>query len=101
MGIRYIVLNKEIAKVHKLPVDYGALVIRESLGEGAVVPNSSAAKAGLKEYDIILEINGEKVTEEKPLGNILQNYKIGEELSLKVLREKQEIPLKVKLEEKK
>lgn len=101
LGVRYIVLNKEIAKIHKLPVNYGALIIRESLGERAVVPNSSAAKAGLKEYDIILEINGEKVTEEKPLGNILQNYKIGNELSLKVLREKKEISLKVKLEEKK
>ena len=101
LGVRYIVLNKEISKVHKLPQDYGALVIRENLGEQAVVEGSSAAKAGLKEYDIILEINGEKITEEKPLGNILQNYKIGDELSLKVLREKQEIPLKVKLEEKK
>ncbi len=101
LGVRYIVLNKEIAKVHKLPQDYGALIIRESLGEQAVVEGSSAAKSGLKEYDIILEINGEKITEKEPLGNILQNYKIGDELSLKVLREKEEIPLKVKLEEKK
>jgi serine protease Do len=101
LGVRYIVLNKEIAKIHKLPVAYGALIIRESLGEQAVVPGSSAAKAGLKEYDIILEINGEKITEENPMGNVLQKYKIGEELSLQVLREKQEIPLKVKLEEKK
>lgn len=101
LGIRYIILNKEIAKIHKLPVNYGALIVRESLGETAVVPNSSADKAGLREYDIILEINGEKVNEEKPLATTLQNYKIGSELLLKVLRDKKEIYLKVKLEEKK
>lgn len=101
LGVRYIILNKEIAKFQKLPVDYGALVIRESLGEEAVVKDSSADKAGLKEYDIILELNGEKITEKNPLANILQKYKIGQEISLKILREKKEINLKVKLEEKK
>lgn len=101
LGIRYIVINKELAKVHKLPVDYGALIVRESLGESAVVKGSAADKAGLKEYDIILELNGEKITEKEPLANLLQKYKIGQEISLKVLREGKEINLKVKLEEKK
>lgn len=113
LGVRYIILNREIAKVHKLPVSDGALVVRENLGEQALVPGSSAAKAGLKEYDIILEINNEKITEQNPLGNILQNYKIGQEISMKVLRDlpakagvlakagKKEVFLKVKLEEKK
>jgi serine protease Do len=101
LGVRYIVLNKELAQFHKLPVDYGALIIRESLGEEAVVKRSAADRAGLKEYDIILEMKGEKITEKNPLANLLQKYKIGEEISLKVLREKKEINLKVILEEKK
>ena len=101
LGVRYIVLNREISKVHKLPKDYGALIVRESLGEGAVVKDSSADKAGLKEYDIILECSGEKITEKNPLANLLQKFKIGDEVSLKVLREGKEITLKVKLEEKK
>ncbi len=101
LGVRYIVLNQEIAKVHKLPVNYGALVVREALGEEAVVKESTAGKAGLKEYDIILEINGEKITEKNPLANALQKFKIGEEVSLKVLREGKETIFKVKLEEKK
>ena len=100
-GVRYIVLNQEISKVHKLPKDYGALIVRESLGEGAVVKDSAADKAGLKEYDIILECNNEKITEKNPLANLLQKFKIGDEISLKVLREGKEIIFKVKLEEKK
>jgi len=101
LGVRYIVLNKEITEAHKLPIDYGALIVRESLGEGAVVKGSTADKAGLKEYDIILELNGEKISEKNPLANLLQKYKIDEEIFLKILREKREIILKVKLEEKK
>ena len=101
LGVRYIVLNQEISKVHKLPKDYGALIVRENLGEGAVVKDSAADKAGLKEYDIILECSNEKITEKNPLANLLQKFKIGDEVSLKVLREGKEIILKVKLEEKK
>jgi len=101
LGIRYICLNKEMSKMHKIPSDYGALIVRERLGETAVVKGSTADRAGLKEYDIILEMNGEKIDEKNPLANILQKYKINEEISLKVLREGKEINLKVKLEEKK
>ena len=101
LGVRYIILNKEISKLHKIPTDYGALIVRESLGEEAVVKNSVADKAGLKEYDIILEMNGEKIDEKNPLANLLQKLKIGEEISLKVLRQAKEINLKLKLEEKK
>ncbi len=101
LGIRYIILNKEIADKNKIHTDYGALIVRESLGETAVVKNSSADKAGLKEYDLILECQGEKIIEKNPLATILQKYKIGEEITLKVLREKKEINVKVKLEEKK
>jgi serine protease Do len=101
LGVRYVLLNKEIAKQNKLPVDYGALIVREALGESAVVKGSAADKAGLREYDIILECNGEKITEKNPLANLLQKFKIGEEVSLKVLREGKETILKVKLEEKK
>lgn len=101
LGVRYFILNEEIAKINKLPVNYGALIVRESLGESAVLKGSAADKAGLKEYDIILEMDGKKISEEAPLADILQQHKIGDEILLKILREEKEINLKVKLEEKK
>lgn len=101
LGIRYVLLSKAIAEKNKLPVNYGALIVRENLGESAMVKGSAAEKSGLKEYDIILECQGEKITEKNPLVNILQKFKIGEKISLKVLREKKEIIFKVELEEKK
>jgi serine protease Do len=101
LGIRYIILDKEIAQANKLPVDYGALIVRETLGEPPIVKGSAAEKAALKEFDIILELSGEKITMDNTLAEVLQKHKIGEEISLKVLREGKEIILKTILGERK
>jgi len=101
LGVKYVLLSKEVAEKNKLPVEYGALIIRQNLGESPIVKGSSAEKAGLKEFDIILECNGEKITDKNPLSHILQKFKVRDEISLKVLRNKKELTLKVKLEEKK
>jgi S1-C subfamily serine protease len=100
LGVRYVILNEQIAKANKLPVNYGALIVRESFGEAPVVKNSPAEKAGLKEYDIILEMDGQKITEDTPLADLLATKKIGDEITLKILREGGKMEVKVKLEEK-
>lgn len=100
LGVKYVLISKEMAEANKLPVNDGAIVVREALGESPVVKSSAADLAGVKEWDIILECAGEKITSKNPLANILQKCKIGEQTTLKVLRDKREINLKVKLEEK-
>ncbi|MEA3344149.1 MAG: trypsin-like peptidase domain-containing protein [Patescibacteria group bacterium] len=101
LGVKYITLTEEISKKNKLPVNYGALVVRETLGEPPVIKGSAADKAGLKEFDIILEAKGKKINSEKPLSNTLQESKIGETIELMVLRKSKRITLKAKLAEKK
>jgi len=100
LGVKYVLLSKEMAEANKLPVQDGALVVRELLGESPVIKGTAADRAGIKEFDIILECNNEKITEKNPLGHILQKCKIGSETSFKVLREGKELMLKAKLEEK-
>ncbi|PIS38897.1 MAG: hypothetical protein COT34_01500 [Candidatus Nealsonbacteria bacterium CG08_land_8_20_14_0_20_43_11] len=101
LGVKYLILNQEIARQNRLPVGYGALIIRERFGEEAIVKDSAADKAGVKEFDILLEINGEKITEKNPLANILQKLGTSNEIEMKILRNGKEIIAKVKLEEKK
>lgn len=107
LGIKYVLISKEMAQVNKLPINDGALVVREALGESPVIKGSAADKAGIKEFDIITECDGEKITLKNPLANILQKSKIGQDSILKVLRPSiegengKEITLKVKLEERK
>jgi serine protease Do len=100
LGVKYVLISKEMAEANKLPIHNGALVVREALGESPVVKGSAADVAGIKEFDIILECNGEKITIKNPLANIMQKCKIGQETSFKILRDKKEIMLKAKLEEK-
>jgi len=100
LGVKYVLLSEEMAKANKLSVDYGALIVREALGEPPVVKGSAADRAGLKEFDIILECNGQKVTTKTPLAEILQKSKIGEKTDFKVLRDGKEVILSAVLEER-
>jgi len=81
------------------PSHYGALLV--SGGEkDAVIPNSPAALAGLKEGDIILEFQGEKITRDNALTERIYISKIGTTVSLKVLRGGEEFTVYVKLIER-
>lgn len=100
LGVKYVLVSKDMAQANKLPVNDGAIVVREALGEPPVIKDSAADKAGVKEWDIILECNGEKITAKNPLANILQKCKIGSPTPLTVLRDGKKISLFVKLEEK-
>jgi len=101
LGIKYILLNDEIAKTNKLNYDYGALVVREMFGESPVAKNSAAEQAGLREYDIVLDINGERITQENPLNHILSKTKVGDTVELTAARGKTIKKFKVRLKEKK
>lgn len=100
LGVRYILLNEEIAKANNLKVNYGALIVRgRSAEELAVVPGSPANKAGLLENDIILELNNQRIDEEHPLAKEIAKYKPGDEVTLKVLSKGEEKIVKVVLGE--
>lgn len=101
LGIKYILLTKAISEKNNLPVSFGALVVREILGNSPVIKGSCADKAGIKEFDIILSVNDEKVNEKNPLSHILDNYKIGDTVKIKLLRGKKKLLLNVTLGEKK
>jgi len=101
LGVRYIMLNKRIAKANNLSVDYGALILRgENREDLAIVPGSPADKAGLLENDIILELNGEKLTKKNSLGRVITKYQPGDEVELKVLSKGKEKTVKVVLEKR-
>lgn len=100
LGVRYLDITPDIAKSASLPVDYGALVKSgNKITDLAIVPGSPADKAGIVENDIILEVNGEKIDQNNSLIKLVQHYKVGDEIELKVLSKGKEKTVKVKLEE--
>ncbi len=88
------------SKKNNLKVDYGALIQEGENGEAAVSPGSAAEKAGLKEGDIVLEINGEKITTENALSKIIMKYNPGDKVTLKILRDGSEKVLEATLTER-
>jgi serine protease Do len=100
LGVRYVIITDEIQKENKLPVNYGAWIVKGEGGEPAIFPGSAAEKAGLKEGDIILEFNGEKITSENPLAKIIMKYNPGDKITLKILRQNKEFSVEVILGER-
>jgi S1-C subfamily serine protease len=100
LGIRYVMITPALAEQEHLPKDYGALIIRgQSAADVPVVPGSAADKAGLKENDIILEVNGQKVEQSATLSKFLKQFQPGDVVRLKVHSQGQERDVNVTLGE--
>lgn len=87
LGVRYMLLSKELQRKFRTASDSGALVLAEGGDGHAVIRGSAAERAGIRERDIILEINGSPITEANPLEEMLEKSKIGDRLKLRVLRD--------------
>jgi len=99
LGVRYILVDDAVKKENSLTVDYGALVARgTSQIAVAVLPGSPADKAGIIENDIILEIDSTKINSKNPLQQQIQEKRIGDIITLKVLRKGVEQDIKVTLD---
>lgn len=99
-GVRYMILNKSLREKFNLPIDHGALIMNEGMpGDTAVIPGSSADKAGLQEYDVILAFNKKKITEEENLEDIISSCQIGDQIDIEILRDGKKMQKKIVLEE--
>lgn len=100
LGVRYVMLNDELSKKYKVEKDYGALIKGD--GENfAVEIDSPAERAGLKEGDIILEIDGQKLGDDKSLAYVISQKNSQDKVNLKILRKGEEINIEVILGERK
>jgi len=70
--------------------------------EGVIVSDikqgSPAERGGFRVGDIILEANGEKVTDQATLSAIVNDLRVGDVVKMKVLRDRKTIDLRLKLE---
>ena len=99
LGVRYISINSEVKEANSLPVDYGAWVKSgNNSSAAAVLPGSPADKAGVQAGDIILQVDGVKITEGNNLASILGQKKVGQTVTLRILRAGIEKNIKATLE---
>ena len=88
IGIRYVMLTPELATAKNLPRPSGAWIIRaeDDPDSPAILADSPAAKGGLEEGDIIIEVNAIKIEGSNTLFNVIQKYKPGNKIGLKIQR---------------
>lgn len=99
IGVRYVLLNPQIAAQEKLAVEQGAYVVSGDDGSSAVIPYSPAAKAGVREGDVILRINSKELDDTYSLAEAVRSSRVGDQLLLDIQRGGQRLTLSVTLEE--
>jgi len=91
LGIRYKMIGRDLALLNDVPE--GAYIIE-------VIEGSAAEKAGIKEGDIIIKINGQAVREKDGgLAKLIAQKKVGDKTKLIIWRDGQELEFEATLEE--
>lgn len=79
LGIVGSTLSPAVARYYNLPVNEGILVVE-------IVPGSGAESAGIKEGDIIISADGQKVSSMEELIKIKESKRVGETISVELAR---------------
>lgn len=101
LGLRYLSITPQLQKQMNLPFPYGAIVTKQHPFETAVVPDSPAAKAGIREGDVVLEWEHKKITLDRNVQDLLDNCEVGETAPITIWREGKTLTLSVTLTERK
>ncbi|MGL4429550.1 MAG: serine endoprotease DegP [Silvania sp.] len=92
LGILGTELNSELAKAMKVDAQRGAFVSQ-------VMPNSSAAKAGIKAGDVITTLNGKPVSSFAALRAEVGSMPVGSKVTLGLLREGKPVTVNLELQQ--
>jgi len=98
LGVQYVSVDPQLKERENLPFDYGVLISSgNAANQSAVIAGSPAASAGLKNGDVILELEGQKIGEDKSLASLIRERKVGDKVVLKVWRAGQTLEISVVL----
>ncbi|MBV4412568.1 serine endoprotease DegP [Enterobacteriaceae bacterium YMB-R22] len=92
LGIMGTELNSDLAKAMKVDAQRGAFVSQ-------VLPNSSAAKAGLKAGDVIVSMNGKPISSFAALRAQVGSMPVGSKIALGLLRGGKEVKVELELQQ--
>lgn len=95
LGINYVPITADVAKQYDLSVKKGAYVYNGS--KSAVVSGSPAAKAGVKDKDIITKVGDIEVGDKGGVSSLVAEYAPGDTIELTVLRDGKAQTLRVTL----
>ena len=97
LGVSHVMLTPEVAKEYELKTTSGAYIVNED--SEAVTAGSPAAKAGIKDGDIITKISGKELSMTNPLLSAVSQYVPGDKVAVTFIRESKTSTVEVILAE--
>jgi serine protease Do len=91
LGLAFQPVTPEVAKAMQLERPWGALV-------SEIVPNSAAARAGIKSGDVIVAVNGTKIRRSEELPRNVARHAPGSSIDVELLREGKKMVVKARLD---
>jgi S1-C subfamily serine protease len=97
LGIRMITLNPDLVeRLNRDPGRSTTLTVQEGVLIGQVIPGSPAEQAGLREGDVIVEIDGQPIRDAEQVQQLVDAAGVGKTLTLRVIRDGQARTFQVK-----
>lgn len=90
IGMRIQTIDEGIAQYYHLNSTKGVIVTK-------VYPNTPAEKGGIEVGDIILEVEGYKINNENTIFSVFHEFRAGQTVTLKIIRDEEELSKKMKL----
>ncbi|MGE5795796.1 MAG: S1C family serine protease [Ignavibacteria bacterium] len=91
VGLRIQNIDEGIARAYQLTVTKGVIVTQ-------IISGTPASKSGIKPGDIITEVEGFPINSEETLIGVFQEFRTGQTISIKILRDGDEQTKKMTLE---
>jgi serine protease Do len=93
IGFRIQSLDETIADYYNLNDTRGVIITQ-------ILPKSPASRSGLNVGDVILQVDEYKINNEQTLIGVFQEFRAGQTISLKIIRDNEQLTKKMKLESK-
>jgi serine protease Do len=90
IGMRIQSIDEGVAAYYHLQSTKGVIVTK-------VYPNTPAERGGIEVGDIILEVGGYKINDENTMFSVFHEFRVGQIVSLKIIRDDKEITKTMKL----
>jgi S1-C subfamily serine protease len=88
LGVRYVSIQKAEIAEQNFDFELGALIVEGiQPGQPGIIPGSPAQIAGLKEGDIILSIDGIRLSQDNSLSKLVSSRRPGEIIVVEILRD--------------
>lgn len=86
LGVRYAVVTPAIASAHNLS-SAGGVILRAGSDGSAVEAQSPAAQAGLREGDVLMQVDGKAIRDQYTLSDVIANKRAGDVITLTLVRD--------------